>query len=306
MGTKLGAVEIPIKLDFSGAEQQIQRFAAKVNYRIGSGGEGRLSPSGVSPGAPRVEGATEFSKPLSPRRKAETMRGEMTADEVNARLEMEVSARERAGEAHYRRSSKRTSSFGDGGDDVPNSYSRRMLAAYKRAIPGNPLSSNAVSLVGMATRFLPEAVRPAAQAAGSMVGRAAMIYAIASGTAKILPEAMALGNQIAGDTPGLRSPDPRIDMLQDAVEKLRQAFAWIETRISGTIAAFQKQRDVNVAALRISGQLPTDNERLRTMFTEEERTTREVQAKFDMWKAREAPFATAQMLFDTFKRQLNR
>ena len=299
MSTKLGAVEVPIKLDFSQVEREIQRVAAKINRDVG-GAEARLSGGGS---ATRPTPAVSASDSMALR--DSLFGGNALRAAGYSRHGTGFSEPIESGAAGYRKGGRKSIAFGDEEDDETRGVARRTLQNYKRLVPGNSVTSAASSLMGYA-RFLPQSMQDTARTVGGTLFRAATIYAIASGTAKILPESMAFGNALAGDKSGVTSPDPTVAALQQAVESLRRGFAWIETRITGSYAAFGKQRAVNEASLRLGGELPTDNERLRSMFTEEERTSKLMESQFEMWKSREAPFVVPRMLFDTFKRQLNR
>lgn len=255
MGTKLGPVSVPLKLDLSEVNRQLDQLRTGVPTGSKIQAVKATTPSAIS----------EVSVPSA----------------IQQGTPSESTKREQA---------KKT-------------FLERVTGAViKRAgggLQGNQLAQLGSNVAGQTQEFIPPSTAKALKAAGT----AAAVYGIAAETAKVLPEAFALGKLLAGESPSAASGISATNQVEHALEALRQKVVELESNILSIFTAFQKTTQVTKAVERLTGELPNTTA-YANMFRTSDAASREVDAKFDMWARKESPFIQARTLIDLFKKSV--
>ena len=184
-------------------------------------------------------------------------------------------------------------------------------AVIKRAgggLGGHPLATTAHNLIGQAQAALPapeDPARPGAIRRGlGLAGKAMVAAGIAFQTVKILPQAAAFGQAIGGDNT-LSTPEGGERTFHEALENIRTRMVELESKVSSIFTSFDKTVKFNRAAERITGKLP-DSLSYMKLFQQTDEGQKQLDAKFDAWKNREAPWVTAQTVIDLMKRSMGK
>lgn len=179
-------------------------------------------------------------------------------------------------------------------------------AVIKKAgggLQGSPATAVALGVMGQASEFIP----PAARNAFLTAGKAAVAYGIVSETTKVLPSAFALGKELAGLRGSATGGDaaPTIEAIERTLDELRSKFVAFEASITSVVAGMQETNRFTNAVRRLTGQVP-NTEHYFVHSREIDQARKELDAKFDSWKAKEAPFNWGVTLVDYFKRALTK
>lgn len=184
-------------------------------------------------------------------------------------------------------------------DREKQSYIKQITAAaVKKAgggLQGSPITSFGNTLTGQVTPFLPPQV---AKVAGGAAKVAAAV-GIATETVKLLPEAFALGKDIADIRNGPR--DVNIEIIERTLDDWRARLVALESRVTSIFEGMKQTVEFTEASRRLTGKLP-DTEYYFQQNAQYADMQKQLNAKFDSWKSKEAPFNTAATLYDYFKR----
>ena len=183
-------------------------------------------------------------------------------------------------------------------EDYFRQLSGAVLKKAGGGLSGNAVATGTASVATQTAKFLPPSVGGAAMAAGTV----ALAYGIVSETAKVLPEAFAVGKELAGTTRGM---DERVDIIEDTLDAFRRQFVVFETKIMSRLSSLGQTMDHTKAVRRLTGQMP--NTRYYQQMNEEvETSVRLRDDAFNQWKMKEAPGNWAQTMIDLFIRGLTR
>ena len=190
-------------------------------------------------------------------------------------------------------------------DHDEKTYGKRLMAAAINRFSGaaglhsNQLSATVAGAAGTAQSFLPKGAAKALGAAGT----AAAAYGIVSQGAKILPEAFEAGKLLVPSVDGV---DPSwFETVERTLQDLAMGFHKLENSVTSVYDAFKLTKDFSQAARRITGETP-DTLYYAKQNYEVTKTQKNLQDKFDLWKAKEAPLNTANTFLDLMKRSLTR
>lgn len=187
-------------------------------------------------------------------------------------------------------------------DRQKESYLKQLSSAViKKAgggLQGSPVASFAQTLTGQVVDFVP----PPVQRGLMFAAKIAATYGIVSETAKVLPQAFALGEELAG-TKG--NTEYKLEVMRNVLDELRQKVVALESKVVGVVQGISKTLDFTEAARRLTGQMPnslyyfTRNQSLKDQKNQ-------MDEAFTNWKRKEAPLNTIMTVADSFKRFFNR
>lgn len=164
-------------------------------------------------------------------------------------------------------------------------------------LQGNPAAAQITGLAGQAAPFMPPALaRPLVTAGG-----VALAYGVASQTLKFLPEALAFGHELGGGKPA----DAASTQFGQLLDHIRNRVVALEAKVLSMFDAMAETIKYTSAVRRLTGEMPN------TLFYYQQnqitqQQQRELDAKFDNFKTREAPFNTSRTMVDIFRRGISR
>lgn len=256
MATKLGPVEIPLKLNVTDAQQQLNQLEKELKGK-GLRRPG-FQPIQTNPAAASSRAGTGSS-------------GGSTISQVAQQNFMQ---------------------------QVTGGVIKRVGGG----LSGNPLASMAQGGISQAGGFFP-GMPPALKA----LGTAAAAYGIASQTIKKLPEAFALGKVLAGDDANTRSMNPATNAIDETLMLLKRRVTELEVHVTGLLKGMDKAVDQATASMRVTGgKMPEHIARLVQATVQLEKQDQMLNARFETWKTREAPFATIRTWVDALKDGMRR
>lgn len=169
-------------------------------------------------------------------------------------------------------------------------------------LSGNPLAQLTQTGMGHVQGLMP-GMPPALKA----LGTAAVAYGMASQAVKQLPGAFAFAKTWFGEESSTRTNIPVVDAADEALMVLRRRVQELEIHVTGLLKGMSKSVEHARASMRVTGgRLPEGTDRMAQGLVQLEKQEQMLQAKFDTWKQREAPWATIRVWWDAVKDGMRR
>lgn len=228
----------------------------------------------------------------------EATKKKVEAEKARGSLTMEV--------PHKKRGTASDSGMSKG-DHEKKTFGRKLFeGALNRVSSAAGLKSNEVSsafqrTAGAGASALPKGAGGAALGAA---GTVAAGYAIISGASKILPEAYALGNELAGTSKFGSGGDANETIMRTLMD-FKTRVDKLETLFTSIKPAFDKTTQFTEAARRLTGQMPDSLYYYKQNY-EVERERQLLDKKFETWRKIEAPLNTAYTFADMMRRSMTR